>query len=254
MGILSGKKIVILGLANEKSIAFGIAKALKKHGASIALSFQNEQLQKRVEPLSKELEADFIFEMDVSNDEHYPRMREVIIDKWGKIDGVIHSLAFADREDLNRTFSETSRKGFALACDISAFSLIGVSNSLKDLINKGGSIFALTYHGSQKVTPGYNVMGVAKAALEASMRYLSDNLGPMDIKVNCISAGYIRTLASSAVKGAKEMISLSEEKAPLRRSVSPDDVGGTAVYLMSDLSNNVTGQILYVDSCISIMA
>jgi enoyl-[acyl-carrier protein] reductase I len=254
MGILSGKKIVILGLANEKSIAFGIAKALKKHGASIALSFQNEQLQKRVEPLSKELEADFIFEMDVSNDEHYPRMREVIIDKWGKIDGVIHSLAFADREDLNRTFSETSRKGFALACDISAFSLIGVSNSLKDLINKGGSIFALTYHGSQKVTPGYNVMGVAKAALEASMRYLSDNLGPMDIKVNCISAGYIRTLASSAVKGAKEMISISEEKAPLRRSVSPDDVGGTAVYLMSDLSNNVTGQILYVDSGISIMA
>ncbi|MFI5390782.1 MAG: enoyl-ACP reductase [Bacteriovoracales bacterium] len=254
MGILSGKKIVILGLANEKSIAFGIAKALKKHGASIALSFQNEQLQKRVEPLSKELEADFIFEMDVSNDEHYPRMREVIIDKWGKIDGVIHSLAFADREDLNRTFSETSRKGFALACDISAFSLIGVSNSLKDLINKGGSIFALTYHGSQKVTPGYNVMGVAKAALEASMRYLSDNLGPMDIKVNCISAGYIRTLASSAVKGAKGMISLSEEKAPLRRSVSPDDVGGTAVYLMSDLSNNVTGQILYVDSGISIMA
>ena len=254
MSLLAGKKILILGIANEKSIAFGIAKALKKHGASIALSFQNEQLQKRVEPLAKELDADFIFEMDVSNDEHYERMREIITQKWGKIDGVVHSLAFADREDLKCNFSQTSRKGFALACDISAFSLIGVSNSLKDLINKGGSIFALTYHGSQKVTPGYNVMGVAKAALEASMRYLADDLGPMDIKVNCISAGYIRTLASSAVKGAKEMISLSEEKAPLRRGVSPDDVGGTAVYLASDLSNNVTGQILYVDSGLSIMA
>jgi enoyl-[acyl-carrier protein] reductase I len=254
MTLLSGKKILILGLANEKSIAFGIAKALKNHGASIALSFQNDQLQKRVEPISKELGADFIFEMDVTQDSHYPRMREIIIEKWGTLDGVVHSLAFADREDLKVNFSQTSRKGFALACDISAFSLIGLSNTLKDLINKGGSIFALTYHGSQKVTPGYNIMGVAKAALEASMRYLADDLGPMGIKVNCISAGYIRTLASSAIKGAKEMITFSEEKAPLRRSVSPEDVGGTAVYLLSDLSQNVTGQILYVDSGLSIMA
>ena len=254
MALLAGKKIIILGLANEKSIAYGISKALKMHGASIALSFQNEQLQKRVEPLAQELGADFIFEMEVTQDDHYPRMKEIIIQKWGKIDGVVHSLAFADREDLKVNFSQTSRKGFALACDISAFSLVGVANTLKDLMNKGGSIFALTYHGSQKVTPGYNVMGVAKAALEASMRYLADDLGPQDIRVNCISAGYIRTLASSAIKGAKEMISQSEEKAPLRRAVSPEDVGGTAVYLASDLSHNVTGQILYVDSGLSIMA
>lgn len=251
--LLEGKKALILGVANDKSIAWGITKALKQQGASVGLSYLNDQLKKRVEPLSEEVGADFIFEMDVTQDDHYENLRKTVIEKWGTFDILVHSLAFADREDLRKDFSETSRKGFALACDVSAFSLIGLSNYVKDLINPGGSIMAMTYHGSQKVLEGYNVMGVAKAALEASMRYLANDIGKKDIKVNCISAGPIKTLASSAVKGINDFKNMVEEKSPMRRNISQDDVGGTAVYLASNLSNNVTGQVLYVDSGVSIL-
>ncbi|MFZ8933203.1 MAG: enoyl-ACP reductase FabI [Bacteriovoracaceae bacterium] len=251
--LLEGKKALILGVANDKSIAWGIAKALKMQGASVALSYLNDQLKKRVIPLSEEIEADFVFELDVTKDDHYEELKELVEKKWGKFDILVHSLAFADKTDLQSDFSKTSRKGFALACDISAFSLIGLSNNLKNLMNPGGSIMAMTYHGSQKVLDGYNVMGVAKAALEASMRYLANDLGKMGIKVNCISSGPIKTLASSAVKGVRGFTATVEEKAPLRQNVSPEDIGGTAVYLASNLSNNVTGQVLYVDSGISII-
>lgn len=254
MGLLDGKKALVLGVANDKSIAWGICKALKKEGASLGMSYLNDQLKKRVEPLSQEVEADFICEMDVTNDEHYDALRATVEKEWGKFDILVHSLAFADRNDLKGRFSETSREGFKMACDISAFSLIGLSNCLKDLMNENGSVMAMTYHGAVKVLKGYNVMGVAKAALESSARYLADDLGPQGIRVNCISAGPVRTLAASGVPGLRDIFSIVDEKAPMRKNITPDDVGGSAVYLASDLSNGVTGQVIYVDSGLSIVA
>jgi enoyl-[acyl-carrier protein] reductase I len=254
MGLLTGKKALVLGIANDMSIAWGIAKALKAEGAQVALSYLNESLQKRVEPLAAEVGADFTFEMDVTNNDHYPRLQKLVEEKWGKFDILVHSLAFGDKSDLKGRFVETSREGFKMACDISAFSLIGLCNSLRENMNEDGSVIAMTYHGSTKVLKGYNVMGVAKAALEASTRYLADDLGPQGIIVNCISAGPIRTLAASAVPGLKDFLKVIEEKAPLRKNVTQDDVGGSAVYLASKLSHGVTGQVLYVDSGINIMA
>lgn len=254
MGLLTGKKALVLGIANDMSIAWGIAKALKAEGAQVALSYLNENLQKRVDPLAAELGADFTFEMDVTVNEHYPRLQKLVEEKWGKFDILVHSLAFGDKADLKGRFVETSREGFKMACDISAFSLIGLCNSLKENMNDDGSVIAMTYHGSTKVLKGYNVMGVAKAALEASTRYLADDLGPQNIRVNCISAGPIRTLAASAVPGLKDFLKVIEEKAPLRKNVTQDDVGGSAVYLASRLSHGVTGQVIYVDSGINIMA
>lgn len=252
-GLLAGKKALILGVANDMSIAWGIAKALKAEGASVALSYLNENLQKRVEPLAEAVGADFIFEMDVTNDDHYPKLQKLVEEKWGKFDILIHSLAFADKSDLKGRFVETSRDGFKMACDISAFSLIGLCNTLKNNFNDDASVIAMTYHGSVKVLKGYNVMGVAKAALEASTRYLADDLGPSNIRVNCISAGPIRTLAASGVPGLKDFLKVIEEKSPMRKNVTQDDVGGSAVYLASRLSHGVTGQVIYVDSGINII-
>ena len=254
MGLLTGKKALILGVANDMSIAWGIAKALKAEGAQVALSYLNENLQKRVDPLAAEVGADFTFEMDVTNNDHYEQVKKTVEEKWGKFDILVHSLAFGDKADLKGRFVETSREGFKMACDISAFSLIGLCNALKDNMNDNASVIAMTYHGSTKVLKGYNVMGVAKAALEASARYLADDLGPQNIRVNCISAGPIRTLAASAVPGLKDFLKVIEEKAPMRKNVTQEDVGGTAVYLSSRLSTGVTGQVIYVDSGINIMA
>ncbi len=253
MGLLNGKRALILGVANDMSIAWGITKAFKEQGASVALTYLNENLQKRVEPLASEVGADFICEMDVTNDAHYAALKDTVEQKWGKFDILVHSLAFADKTDLKGHFVETSREGFKMACDISAFSLIGLCNALKDNLNDDASVIAMTYHGSVKVLKGYNVMGVAKAALEASTRYLADDLGPSNIRVNCISAGPIRTLAASGVPGLKDFLKVIEEKAPLRKNVTQDDVGGSAVYLASGLSHGVTGQVLYVDSGINII-
>ncbi len=253
MKILEGKKALVLGLANDRSIAWGITRALKNAGASVALTYLNEALQKRVDPLAAEIGADFTCQMDVTVDEHYAQLKDIVEKKWGKFDILIHSLAFADKDDLGGKFSDTSRKGFLMACDISAFSLVGLSHSLKDLMNPGGSIIALTYHGSTKVVMNYNVMGVAKAALECSMRYLADDLGPQGIKVNCISAGPIKTLAASGISGFRDILKTVEEKAPLRKNITTEDVGGTALYLASNLSNGVTGQVLYVDAGLSIL-
>ncbi|MBH47265.1 MAG: enoyl-[acyl-carrier-protein] reductase FabI [Halobacteriovorax sp.] len=253
MSLLKGKKALILGVANDMSIAWGITKAFKEHGASVALTYLNEGLKKRVEPLANEAGADFLCEMDATNDAHYEALKKTVQEKWGTFDILVHSLAFADRNDLKADFSDTSRAGFKMACDVSAFSLVGLCHHLKNIMNPESSVMAMTYHGSQQVLPGYNVMGVAKAALEASSRYLAEDLGRKQIRVNCISAGPIRTLASSAVPGLREVFKMVEEKAPLHRNVSQDDVGGMAVYLASDLSRGVTGQILYVDSGLAIM-
>ena len=253
MKLLEGKKALILGLANDRSIAWGITKAFKEQGASIALSYMNDAIKKRVEPLAAEIGADFVFEMDVTNDAHYPSMRAAVEKNWGKFDIIVHSLAFADKEDLSRAFMHTSRKGFAMACDISAFSLVGVTDALQDIMNDNGSIISMTYYGSQKVIKNYNVMGVAKAALEASTRYLAYDLGPRGIKVNCISAGPIKTLAASGISGFRGLLNQVEEIAPMKKNVTPEDCGGAAVYLASSLSGGVTGQILYVDSGLNIL-
>jgi enoyl-[acyl-carrier protein] reductase I len=254
MGILAGKKALILGVANEKSIAWAITQSFKEQGASVALTYLNDQLKKRVEPLSAEVGADWIEQMDVTQDDHYEVLKKRVEKEWGKFDILVHSLAFADRNDLKGDFSDTSRDGFKLACDISAFSLIGLSHHLKDLMNDNGSIISMTYHGSVKIMDGYNVMGVAKAALEASNRYLSVDLGRRGIRCNCISAGPIKTLAASGVPGLRKVFEVVEEKSPLKRNVSQTDVGKTASYLASDLASGVTGQVLYVDSGMSIMA
>lgn len=253
MKLLEGKKVLIFGVANERSIAYGIAKAYKDHGATIALSYMNDAIKKRVEPIAEDLGAEFIFEMDVTNDSHYDELESTIKKNWESVDVVVHSLAFAEREDLKGHFVDTSRKGFQTACDISAFSLVGLSSSLKNILNDSSSIIAMTYYGSQKVVTNYNVMGVAKAALEASCRYLADDLGERGIRVNCISAGPIKTLAASAVSGLRGLLNQVEEIAPLGKNVTQDDVGGTATYLASDLSTAVTGQVIYVDSGLSIL-
>lgn len=252
--LMQGKKVLILGVANDMSIAWGIAKSMKAQGARIALSYLNEQLQKRVEPLAQEIAADFTFELDVTNDQHFEPMRETVKKHWGDVDVIVHSLAFADKEDLKKDFHETSREGFKLAHDVSAYSLVSVANALKPLFNADTSIIALTYHGSSQVLKGYNVMGCAKAALECAARYLADDFGPSGVRVNCISAGPIRTLAASGVPGLKGFLKTIEEKAPLRRNVTTEDVGGAAVFLGSSLARGVTGQVLYVDSGISIIA
>ncbi len=253
MKLLEGKKALILGVANDRSIAWGITKKLKEHGASVALSFLNEALEKRVVPLASEVGADFTFELDVQKDDHYPKMIETIKEKWGKFDILIHSLAFADKNDLSGSFSETSRAGFTLAMDISAYSLISTANALKDLFNENGSIVTMTYYGAEKVIKNYNVMGVAKAALEANVRYLAEDFGKSGIRVNAISAGPIKTLAASGIAGFRTLLNQVEELAPLKRNVTPEDVGGAALFLTSSLGNGVTGQTIYVDSGLSIM-
>ena len=251
--LLSKKKYLVIGVANERSIAWGITQELKKHGAKVALTYLGDALKKRVEPLAAEVSADFICELDVTQDDHYKNLYETVQKEWGSLDGIIHSVAFADREDLKGRFVETSRKGFALACDISAFSLVGLCQTLEPLLNENSSVIAMTYYGAVKVVSNYNVMGVAKAALEASVRYLANDLGEKKIRVNAISAGPIKTLAASGISGFRGMLAEVEQKAPLRSNVSQQDVGKSAVYLLSDLSTGVTGQTLYVDSGLSIL-
>ncbi len=252
MKLLEGKKALILGIANERSIAWGIAQAFSDQGASIGVTYHNDALKKRVAPLADSLDADFLHEMDVSKEEDYHNLRERVVKEWGKFDILVHSIAYADKDDLKGNFSDISRAGFIKAFDISAYSLIGLCQHLKEIMNDGGSIMAMSYQGSQKIIKGYNVMGVAKAALEASVRYLAEDLGPTGVRVNCISSGPIRTLASSSVSGVSGLIKIIEGRAPLRRNITISDVGGTATFLASNLASGVTGQIIYVDAGVSV--
>lgn len=247
MGIMEGKRGIIFGVANEMSIAWGIAKQLREAGAELAFTYLNEALEKRVRPLAESLDSTVILPCDVgSNDEIEATFKEVE-KAWGKIDFVIHSVAFANRDDLKRPFTETSRDGFSLAMDISAYSLVAISRYAAPLMTDGGSIVSLTYLGSVRAVPNYNVMGVAKAALESCTRYLAAELGEKKIRVNSISAGPIKTLAASGVAGLKEKIKYMDVYAPLRRAVDQEDVGRSALYFCSDLSSGVTGEIHYVD-------
>ncbi len=247
-GLLAGKRGVILGVANEKSIAWGCAKACADQGAQLAFSFMGEALEKRVRPLVNEaMPGSPILQCDLTKDEEIASFFDQIKAEWGTIDFLVHSVAFARRDDLKGRFVDTSRHGFALALDVSAFSLVAAARAAEPLMPNGGSIVTMTYYGAEKAVTNYNVMGVAKAALEASVRYLAADLGPSGIRVNAISAGAISTLSSSAIGSIRSMLSVSQQVAPLRRAVTQDEVGASTLYLVSDLASGVTGDVLHVD-------
>ena len=253
---LSGKNALVTGIANNRSIAWGIAQQLHAAGANLGVTYLPDakgrgeaKVGKLVEPLSPSL----FLPCDVQNQEQVDATFQTVKEKWGKLDILIHCLAFANREDLTGDFSNVSKDNFNLALDVSAYSLVQLSSAAKPLMTDGGSIVTLSYLGGERVVPNYNVMGIAKAALEMNVRYLAAEMGPQNIRVNGISAGPIRTLASSAVGKILDMIHHVEEVAPLRRTVSQTEVGNTAAFLCSDLSSGITGQILYVDSGYCIM-
>lgn len=251
--LLQGKKALIFGVANDKSIAYAIAKELRENGASIALSYAGEALKKRVEPIHEELNSDFLFQCDVTNDRALAESTHLVREHWGNFDILIHSIAFANRDDLKGRYVDTSREGFHLALDVSAYSLVALCKTYEPLMNDNASVIAMTYYGAEKVITNYNVMGVAKAALEASVRYLAMDLGERGIRVNAISAGPLKTLAASGISGFKSILATIEERAPLRRNIVQEDVGKTGLFLASDLSRSTTGEVLHVDAGYNIM-
>ena len=246
--MFAGKKFLVLGVANERSIAWGICQALHKQGAQLAVTYVNEAIEKRLRPLAASIDCPNIFRCDVQSDSELDQLFADLKTKWGTIDGVIHSIAFADREDLQRPFHLTSREGFRLALDVSAYSLVAVAGRARELMQEnGGSIITLTYLGAQRAVPNYNIMGVAKAALESSVRYLAADLGSANIRVNALSAGPIKTLAASGIPHFKELLAQFAEKSPLKRNVTQEDVANTALYYLSPWSSGVTGEVTYVD-------
>lgn len=254
MGLLEGKNALIFGLANDKSIAWGITQAFHREGAKIGISYAGEMLERRVKPLAERIGCQWVQECDVTNDDQITAVAEKAVQHFGKIDVLVHSIAFAGREELSKPYYQTSREGFRNTMDISVFSLVALTNAFLPILNPGASILSLTYgSGAVKVAPHYNVMGVAKAALESSTRYLAYDLGPQKIRVNAISAGAIRTLAAAGVSGFRDMYKHFADMSPMRENVTIDDVGNAAVFLASDLSRHITGEILYVDSGFNIM-
>jgi enoyl-[acyl-carrier protein] reductase I len=253
MGLLDDKRALVFGVANDHSIAWGIAKALRGQGALVGLSSVEALLERRVRPLAAEIEAPFVEPCDVTDDAQIA----AVFEKWqatqGRLDVLVHALAFARREDLDGAFVDTSRDGFRLALEVSAYSLTALTRAALPAMEAGGSVITLSYYGAQKVAAHYNVMGVAKAALEASVRYLAADLGPRGVRVNAISAGPVRTLAASGIAGFRDFYAASRELAPLRRNITIEDVGQAAVFLASDLSSAVTGDILYVDGGFNIL-
>lgn len=249
MGLLSGKKAVIFGVANEKSIAWAIAETFKREGADLAMTYAGESFAKRVIPLAESIGAEIVIPCDVRSDEEIKAAFAEIARVWGGIDILVHSIAFANKDELKGSFLNTTREGFAMALDISAYSLVALVKEAEPLMRgRQASVLTMTYYGAQRVFPNYNVMGVAKAALEASVRYLAEALGPEGIRVNAISAGPLRTLAAAGVGGFNQIAGHVEEKAPLRRNISQEEVAGAALYLCSSLASGVTGDIHFVDS------
>lgn len=251
MGILSGKRGLVVGIANERSLAYGIARACVAHGAELAVTYQNDKLAKRVEPLAAELRAALCLACDLTEPAAVAGLAQRLTEAWGGLDFVVHAVATAKREELEGRFIDTSRDGFVLALDVSVYTLVSLTRALEPLLvgrAGGATVLTLSYYGAEKAIPNYNVMGVAKAALEASVRYLAVDLGPGGVRVNAISAGPIRTLSAAGIRGMRSMLGAVERAAPLRRNVTIDDVGGAAVYLVSDLGRGTTGEVLYVDS------
>lgn len=251
--LLANKNIVIMGVRNKWSIAWGIAKTAHDEGANLIFTYPGEREKEDVEKLSGALGNCGIFPCDISSDSQIDDLFASLKEKYGVINGLVHAIAHANTEDLQNDFIYTSRDGFAHALDVSAYSLVAVSRRAKDLMTEGGSILTLTYLGAERVLKGYNVMGVAKAALEASVRYLASDLGKSNIRVNAISAGPIKTLSAKGVKNFSSILDVVEEKAPLRRGITQEDLGKTAAYLLSDMSTGATGEVMHVDCGFSIM-
>lgn len=252
--ILEGKKGLIVGVANKMSIAYGIAKACKDQGAELAFTYLNDALLKRVEPIATELGSDKIYKLDLNSDSEISQMVKSLERDFGKIDFVLHAVAFAPKESLEGEYLDTTREAFNIAMETSVYSLVALSKAVLPLMNEGGSILTLSYLGGPRFVPHYNVMGVAKAALESSVRYLARDMGRKGIRVNAISAGPIKTLSSSAIGDFRMILKWNETNAPLKRNVTIEDVGKSGAYMLSDLSSGVTGEIHYVDAGYNIMA
>jgi enoyl-[acyl-carrier protein] reductase I len=253
MGLLSGKTALIFGIANDRSIAWGIAKAFHQEGATLGFSYAGPIIEKRIHPLAEALGVTFVEPCDVSKDEEIAYIAEKAAAAYGQVDILVHSIGFANQEELAGPFFNTSRAGFHLAMDISVYSFSALAKAFQPIMKPGGALLTMTYYGSEKVAPNYNVMGVAKAALEASVRYLAYDLGPQGVRVNAISAGPIRTLAAAGVAGFKTMYRHFNRLAPLQQHITIEDIGRTALFLCSDLSSKVTGEIVYVDSGYNIL-
>jgi enoyl-[acyl-carrier protein] reductase I len=253
MGMFQGKKILVLGVANERSIAWTMSQALHREGAELAFTYVNEAIERRVRPLAESIACPNVLKCDVQSDAELDSLFGELESRWGTIDGIIHSVAFAEREDLQNRFSRTTRKGFQLALDVSAYSLVAVAGRAQSLMKSGGSIVTLSYLGAERVVTNYNVMGVAKAALESSVRYLAADLGEANIRINAISAGPIKTLAASGIPHFKELLAAFAEKAPLKRNVTLEDVAQTGLFFLGPWSSGITGETTYVDCGFNIM-
>ena len=247
-GLMAGKRGLIMGLANDKSIAWGIAKAVADQGAELCFSYQGEALLKRVSPLAEQLGSDFVVPCDVGDMDSLDALFTEIEKRWGKIDFVVHAIGFSDKNELRGRYVDTSRDNFAMSMDISVYSFTAICQRASKIMPDGGSLLTLTYYGAEKVMPHYNVMGLCKAALEASVRYIAEDLGRDGIRCNAISAGTIKTLAASGIGDFRYILKWNEYNSPMRRNVSIEDVGGAAMYLLSDLSRGVTGEVHHVDS------
>ncbi|QLH14750.1 enoyl-ACP reductase FabI [Paracoccus pantotrophus] len=247
-GLMKGRRGLIMGLANDKSIAWGIAKALAEQGAELAFSYQGEALKRRVEPLAAQIGSDLLAECDVADEASVDGLFATIAERWDSLDFIVHAIGFSDKEQLRGRYADTTRDNFLMTMDISVYSFTAVARRAAAMMPNGGSMLTLTYYGAERVMPHYNVMGVAKAALEASVRYLAEDFGKDGIRVNAISAGPIKTLAASGIGDFRYILKWNELNSPLRRNVTIDDVGKSAVYLLSDLGSGVTGETHHVDS------
>jgi enoyl-[acyl-carrier protein] reductase I len=250
---LQGQTAVVFGVANKRSIAWAIAQQMQQAGAQLAITYQNERLKQEADDLIAALPNALAFQCDVSRDEEIARLLEQLKERYGKLDALVHSVAFAPAEKLKGEFADTTREGFRIALDVSVYSLVALARAARPLMTDGGSIITMTYYGAEKVVPKYNVMGVAKAALEASVRYLAYDLGKNNIRVNAISAGPIKTLAARGISGFGEMLKEQAERAPLKRNVDVDEVATTAVFLASSAGSGITGETIYVDCGYNIM-
>ena len=246
--LMAGKRGLVMGVANDRSIAWGIAKAVAEHGAELAFTYQGEALQKRVRPLAESVGSSHLFECDVGDDASLDSVFAGVAGLWGRLDFLVHAIAYSDKDELKGLYLDTSRENFSRTLDISCYSFTDCCRRAAELMPDGGSLLTLTYFGAERVMPHYNVMGVAKAALEASVRYLAADLGPRGVRVNAVSAGPIKTLAASGIGDFRYILKWNQLNAPLRRNVTIDQVGGAGLYLLSDLSGGVTGEIHHVDS------
>jgi enoyl-[acyl-carrier protein] reductase I len=245
--MIKGKKGIVIGIANDHSIAWGIAKQLHASGAQLAITYQNNTLLKRVKPLADKVNSDILVECDVNNEDHLQNTFTQIKKGFGKIDFIIHAVAYSDKNELNGRYVDTSKDNFINSLSISCYSFTRIAKIFQPILNPGGSLVTLSFHGASKVMPNYNVMGVAKAALETSVKYLSVDLGDQDVRVNAISAGPMRTLAGAAIANARDVFNYTSENSSLKRNVNLDELGNSALYLVSDLSSAITGEIHYVD-------